>query len=72
MSAAAVPHGPTRPPFPVSVAAFVGSFDRFAISPLVVLVAHDLGATLAEALTIASAYFLAYGISQPVWGVLSD
>ncbi|MGO3310846.1 MAG: MFS transporter [Brevibacterium aurantiacum] len=72
MSVAAVPHGPTRPPFPVSVAAFVSSFDRFAISPLVVLVAHDLGATLAEALTIASAYFLAYGISQPVWGVLSD
>ena len=54
------------------MAAFVSSFDRFAISPLVVLVAHDLGATLAEALTIASAYFLAYGISQPVWGVLSD
>lgn len=72
MSVAAVPHGPTRSPFPVSVAAFVSSFDRFAISPLVVLVAHDLGATLAEALTIASAYFLAYGISQPVWGVLSD
>lgn len=72
MSAAAVTPGPTRPPFPVSVAAFVSSFDRFAISPLVVLVAHDLGASLAEALTIASAYFLAYGISQPVWGVLSD
>lgn len=44
----------------------------FRHQPLVVLVAHDLGATLAEALTIASAYFLAYGISQPVWGVLSD
>ncbi|WP_240372486.1 MFS transporter [Brevibacterium zhoupengii] len=72
MSVADISPGPTRPPFPVSVAAFVSSFDRFAISPLVVLVAHDLGATLAEALTIASAYFLAYGISQPVWGVLSD
>nr|WP_198397393.1 MFS transporter [Brevibacterium antiquum] len=54
------------------MAAFVSSFDRFAISPLIVLVAHDLGATLAEALTIASAYFLAYGVSQPVWGILSD
>lgn len=57
---------------PVSVAAFVSSFDRFAISPLIVLVAADLGATLTQALTIASAYFLAYGISQPVWGILSD
>ena len=72
MSAAEVPTGPRRPPVPISVAAFVSSFDRFAISPLIVLVAADLGATLAQALTIASAYFLAYGISQPVWGVLSD
>lgn len=57
---------------PVALAAFVSSFDRFAISPLIVLVAADLGATLPQALTIASAYFLAYGLSQPVWGVLSD
>ena len=66
------PEGPTRPPVSVSAAAFVSSLDRFAISPLLVLVAVDLGATLAESLTIASAYFLAYGLSQPVWGVLSD
>lgn len=66
------PQGPTRPPVPVSAAAFVSSLDRFAISPLLVLVAVDLGATLAESLVIASAYFLAYGLSQPVWGVLSD
>ncbi|SMY12866.1 MFS transporter [Brevibacterium jeotgali] len=66
------PQGPTRPPASVSAAAFVSSLDRFAISPLLVLVAVDLGATLAESLTIASAYFLAYGLSQPVWGVLSD
>lgn len=72
VSAAAIPTGPTRPPLPVSLAAFVSSFDRFAISPLIVLVAADLGATLPQALTIASAYFLAYGVSQPVWGVLSD
>ncbi|GAA1948175.1 MFS transporter [Brevibacterium antiquum] len=72
MSDAAVQPGPTRPPLSISLAAFVSSFDRFAISPLIVLVAHDLGATLAEALTIASAYFLAYGVSQPVWGILSD
>ena len=67
-----VPSASTRPPAAVALAAFVSSFDRFAISPLIVLVAADLGATLAQALTIASAYYLAYGVSQPVWGVLSD
>lgn len=72
MSPDDAPRAPTRPPLSISLAAFVSSFDRFAISPLIVLVAHDLGATLAEALTIASAYFLAYGVSQPVWGILSD
>ncbi|MDN6135435.1 MAG: MFS transporter, partial [Brevibacterium sp.] len=41
-----VPPAPTRPPLSISLAAFVSSFDRFAISPLIVLVAHDLGATL--------------------------
>ncbi|GAA1151179.1 MFS transporter [Ornithinicoccus hortensis] len=63
---------PTRPPGPVAAASFASSFDRFAVSPLLVLVATDLGATLAQALAVASAYFLAYGVSQPLWGVLSD
>lgn len=67
-----VPARAARPPLPVSAAAFVSSLDRFAISPLLVLVALDLGATLAQSLTVASAYYLAYGLSQPVWGVLSD
>ena len=66
------PRSRTRPPAAVSAAAFVSSLDRFAISPLLVLVATDLGATLAQSLTVASAYYLAYGLSQPVWGVLSD
>ena len=62
----------TRPPGPVASAAFVSSFDRFAVSPVLVLVATDLGATLAQALAVASGYFLAYGLCQPLWGVLSD
>ena len=53
-------------------AAFVSSFDRFAVGPLLVVVAADLGASLAAATAIASGYFLAYGLSQPLWGVLSD
>lgn len=72
MSDADAPTTPTRPPVAVSLAAFVSSFDRFAVSPLLVLVAADLGVSFSQALVIASAYFLAYGVSQPVWGVLSD
>jgi len=72
VSDADAPQGSTRPPVPVSASAFVSSLDRFAISPLLVLIATDLGATLAQSLAIASAYYLAYGLSQPVWGVLSD
>lgn len=53
-------------------AAFVSSFDRFAVGPLLVVVAADLGASLAQTTAIASGYFLAYGLSQPLWGLLSD
>lgn len=62
----------TRPPFAIAAASFVSSFDRFAVSPLLVLIAADLGATLTQSLSVASLYYLAYGFSQPLWGVLSD
>ena len=62
----------TKPPLSIAAAAFVSSFDRFAVSPLLVLVAADLGATLSQSLSIASLYYLAYGFSQPLWGALSD
>jgi predicted MFS family arabinose efflux permease len=42
------------------------------VGPLLVIVAADLGASLAQTTAIASSYFLAYGLSQPLWGVLSD
>lgn len=64
--------GAVRPPLPVAAAAFVSSFDRFAVSPLLILVSVDLGVSLAQALAIASTYYLAYGVSQPLWGMLSD
>jgi len=62
----------TRPPVAVLAAAFVSSFDRFAVGPLLVIVAADLGASLTQTTAIASGYFLAYGLSQLLWGVLSD
>ncbi|MGD6979940.1 MULTISPECIES: MFS transporter [Citricoccus] len=63
---------PTRPPAGVALASFTSSFDRFAVSPLLVVLATDLGASLAQALAVAGVYFLAYGFTQPVWGTLSD
>ncbi|OYN93567.1 MFS transporter [Enemella evansiae] len=50
----------------------MSSFDRFAIGPMLVMMATDLGEPLAAVVALAGAYFLAYGLSQPLWGVLSD
>ncbi len=62
----------TGPPRVLSVATFVSSFDRFVISPMLVLIASGLGVPLTSAVITASGYFLAYGLSQPLWGLLSD
>ena len=51
---------------------FLSSFDRFAIPPLLVPVSHAFGVPLGTAALVASAYFVAYGLSQPFWGALSD
>ncbi|MEU6713300.1 MFS transporter [Nonomuraea sp. NPDC046802] len=72
MNAVALPAGPARPPLTLSVASFVSSFDRFAVSPMLVLIAVDLNVPLSAAVAAASAYYLAYGLTQPLWGVLSD
>ncbi|GAA4829415.1 MFS transporter [Saccharopolyspora rosea] len=61
-----------RPPRVLSLASLISNFDRFAVTPLLVLIAAGLGVPFAAAVTAASGYFLAYGLSQPVWGVLSD
>jgi predicted MFS family arabinose efflux permease len=69
-----VPAAPpaTRPPIALSAATFISNFDRFAISPMLVLIASGLKVPLATAVAAASGYFLAYGLSQPLWGLLSD
>ena len=53
-------------------AAFVATFDRFAMPPMLVAIAHDLHAPLGSIVRAAGVYFLAYGLSQPVWGTVSD
>ncbi|SFK77904.1 MFS transporter [Geodermatophilus ruber] len=50
----------------------MSTLDRFAMAPMLVAIAADLRAPLAAVVSAAGAYFLAYGLSQPVWGVVSD
>ncbi|MGN9840497.1 MFS transporter [Nonomuraea sp. H19] len=72
MNAPALPTTLTRPPLALSVASFVSSFDRFAVSPMLVVIATDLHVPLSASVAAASGYYLAYGLTQPLWGVLSD
>jgi len=64
--------GARRPPGAMALAAFTSSVDRFGISPLLVLIATSFGVPLSAAVLTASVYFLIYGASQPLWGMLSD
>ncbi|WP_316770355.1 MFS transporter [Streptomyces sasae] len=59
-------------PLPLTAAAFTANFDRFAIGPIPVVIAAALHVPLASAVVLAGGYALAYGLSQPVWGILSD
>ncbi|WP_448616831.1 MFS transporter [Modestobacter sp. URMC 112] len=52
--------------------AFVSVVDRFAMPPMLVAIAADLDVPLSTVVQAAGAYFLAYGLSQPVWGLVSD
>lgn len=56
----------------LQVTAFVSTLDRFAMPPMLVAIAHDLGVPLSDIVLAAGAYFFAYGLSQPVWGMVSD
>jgi predicted MFS family arabinose efflux permease len=53
-------------------AAFLSTFDRFTIGPMLVTIAADLRVSLEDVAAAASLYFLLYGVMQPVWGMLSD
>jgi predicted MFS family arabinose efflux permease len=50
----------------------VATVDRFAMAPLLVAIAAGLRVPLASVVGAAGAYFLVYGMSQPVWGVVAD
>ena len=67
----AVPDG-TRRLRLLQLASLTSTVDRFAIAPLLVPIAASFSAPLAAAAGAAGGYFLAYGLMQVVWGVLSD
>jgi MFS transporter, YNFM family, putative membrane transport protein len=52
--------------------AFISSFDRFSVAPLLILIAADLDVSLTAATQVATVYFFAYGLMQAVWAALSD
>lgn len=56
----------------LQLAALTSTCDRFAIAPLIVVIALDLDVSFPAAAGVASAYFVAYGVMQPVWGMVSD
>jgi predicted MFS family arabinose efflux permease len=56
----------------LQVTTFVSTLDRFAMPPMLVAMADDLDASLSEVVNAAGAYFLVYGLCQPVWGAVSD
>ncbi|ANZ13883.1 Major Facilitator Superfamily transporter [Streptomyces noursei ATCC 11455] len=66
------PGQPDRMPFVLVTAGFWSAFDRFAMTTVLVAIADGFHTKLSAAVAVASAYFLAYGCLQPVWGVLSD
>lgn len=74
-------HGPTAPsPGPVPlphrtalhIAAAVSTYDRFVVIPLLVLLGVAFDRPPAELMMLAVGHQIAYGLLQPVWGVLSD
>jgi MFS family permease len=72
LSTSARPRSAHAPIRLLQTTAFVSTFDRFAMPPMLVAIALDLDTPLAGVVRAAGAYFLVYGLSQPVWGSVSD
>ncbi len=56
----------------LQVTTLVSTLDRFAMPPMLVAIGASLGVPLAHVVTAAGAYFLVYGLGQPLWGFASD
>ncbi|HEY8618535.1 MAG TPA: MFS transporter, partial [Dermatophilaceae bacterium] len=56
----------------LQLTAFVSTLDRFVMPPMLIAMARDLDVPLTQVVQVAGVYFLAYGLMQPVWGMVSD
>jgi predicted MFS family arabinose efflux permease len=56
----------------LSAGPFVTMVDRFAFAPVLIPIAIDFHAPLGAVAIGATAYYLAYGLAQPLWGFASD
>ncbi len=56
----------------LQVTTLVSTLDRFAMPPMLVAIAVGLDVPLTQVVTAAGAYFLVYGLGQPLWGFASD
>ena len=72
MTPGVAPRGRSSPIRLLQYVAFASTLDRFAMPPMLIAIALDLGAPLEQVVQAAGAYFLAYGLMQPVWGMVSD
>ena len=63
---------PTRVIAALLAGVFISTFARFLMPPMLLAMSTDFAVTLAVISLAASAYFLTYGLAQPVWGVISD
>jgi predicted MFS family arabinose efflux permease len=61
-----------RPVRLLQAVAFVSTVDRFAMAPMLIVMAHALGVPLSAVMHTAGVYYLTYGLMQPVWGIVSD
>ncbi len=56
----------------LQVTTLVSTLDRFAMPPMLVAIGTSLQVPLAQVVAAAGAYFLVYGLGQPLWGFASD
>jgi predicted MFS family arabinose efflux permease len=52
--------------------ALASTLDRFAMPPMLLAISRDLDVPVSGVASAAGAYFLAYGLMQPVWGLISS
>jgi predicted MFS family arabinose efflux permease len=56
----------------LSAGPLVTMLDRFAFAPVLIPVAVDFHAPIGAVAIAATAYYMAYGLAQPLWGFASD